>query len=220
MNRAEVELVIFDCDGVLIDSEGLVCRLVSASLVEAGYPVSTEEVIRRFAGRPEREMVAELEAEWKKPLPAGLIDSIRERTARAYQSELRAMPGVKQALGRIGLPVCVASSSYPEKLRQGLEAVGLLSRFDPHVISAQRVAHGKPAPDVFIYAAGWMRSPVANCLVVEDSVYGARAARAAGMRVLGFVGGDHCDPGQGDRLRAAGADEVFEAMDELPALIR
>jgi beta-phosphoglucomutase-like phosphatase (HAD superfamily) len=113
----------------------------------------------------------------------------------------------------------VASSAYPAKLRLGLETVGLYARFAPNIVSASFVARGKPAPDVFIYAAGRMRAPVGRCLVIEDSVPGVHAAVAAGMRVFGFVGGAHCDPDHRDRLLAAGAEQVMESFDELESLV-
>ncbi|HEX8297983.1 MAG TPA: HAD family hydrolase [Rubricoccaceae bacterium] len=214
-----ITLLIFDCDGVLIDSEIVVCRLVGEELTRLGYPASTDEVIRRFAGRPEREMVADIEADWGQRLPSEFFARVKARTEAAYATELRAVPGVAEALDGLRVPVCVASSSYPEKLRLGLDSVGLLDRFGPDVISAYVVAHGKPAPDVFIYAAGWMRAPVKECLVVEDSTHGVHAARSAGMRVLGFTGGRHCGPGHGERLLEAGAERVFNDFRELTGLV-
>ncbi len=212
-------LIIFDCDGVLIDSEIVVCRLVGEELTRLGYPLSTEEVIRRFAGRPEREMVSDIEEDWGQRIPGEFFTHVKERMEAAYASELRAVPGVADALDGLRIPYCVASSSYPEKLRLGLGSVGLLDRFEDRLISAYLVAHGKPAPDVFIYAAGWMRTPIAECLVIEDSTHGVRAARSAGMRVFGFTGGQHCGPGHREQLIAAGADLVFDDFGSLAGLI-
>jgi HAD superfamily hydrolase (TIGR01509 family) len=213
LNRTK--LIIFDCDGVLIDSEIVVCRLTGEELTQLGYPVTTAQVIERFAGRPERGMIADIEQDWGRPVPPEYFSRIRQRIEQAYATELRAMPGAAEVLGRIRIPVCVASSSYPEKLRLGLEAVGLYDLFRSNLISASYVAQGKPAPDVFIYAAGWMRTPVADCLVIEDSIPGTRAARAAGMRVFGFTGGAHCDPGHAQRLIEAGAERVIGDLREL-----
>jgi HAD superfamily hydrolase (TIGR01509 family) len=215
LNRTK--LIIFDCDGVLIDSEIVVCRLTGEELTQLGYPVTTAQVIERFAGRPEREMIADIEQDWGQPVPPEYFSRIRQRIEQAYATELRAMPEAAEVLGRIRIPVCVASSSYPEKLRLGLEAVGLYDLFRSNLVSASYVAQGKPAPDVFIYAAGWMRTPVADCLVIEDSIPGTRAARAAGMRVFGFTGGTHCDPGHGQRLIEAGAERVIGDLRELEA---
>jgi HAD superfamily hydrolase (TIGR01509 family) len=213
------ELVIFDCDGVLIDSEIVVCRLTAEEFTRLGYRVSTEEVIARFAGRPEREMIADVEADWGRPVPEEFFTRIKAQVKHAYATELRIMPGIEDLLDRLRTGVCVASSAYPAKLRLGLETVGLYDRFAPNVVSASLVAQGKPAPDVFIYAAGWMRVPAADCLVIEDSIPGVRAARAAGMRVFGFTGGRHCGAGHRERLLAAGAEQVMGSFDELQGLI-
>ncbi|HZU89792.1 MAG TPA: HAD-IA family hydrolase, partial [Stellaceae bacterium] len=120
---------------------------------------------------------------------------------------------------RLTLPVCVASSSLPAQLRLGLEVAGLLEFFEPHLFSATMVAHGKPAPDLFLYAAARMGAAPRHCLVVEDSLAGVTAARAAGMTALGFCGGSHCRPGHGERLLAGGAAHVIRDMRDLPAAI-
>ena len=212
-------LIIFDCDGVLIDSEIVVCRLVGEELTRLGYSISTREVIDRFAGRPEREMVADIEADWGRRLPQSFYDQCRLRTKEAYGCELEPIGGVAEMLARMTIPVCVASSAYPEKLQLGLQSAGLYDRLAPNIVSASYVAQGKPAPDVFVYAAGWMRQPVSACVVVEDSVPGVTAARRAGMRVIGFTGGSHCKPDHADRLLAAGADAVLTDMREIATLI-
>jgi HAD superfamily hydrolase (TIGR01509 family) len=213
------EALIFDCDGVLIDSEILVCRIAAEELTKLGYPITTEQVIQRFAGRPDHEMRAEIEQEWGKPIPEGYRESVNARTVESYSSELKIMPRLIEALDQIKLPVCVASSSFPEKLRLGLETVGIYERFMPNVVSATLVARGKPEPDVFLFAAGWMKTSPMRCLVLEDSVAGVTAAVRAGMPVLGFVGGAHCDSGHRQRLLDAGAVSVFCDMSELPSLI-
>lgn len=213
------DLIIFDCDGVLIDSEIIVCRLVAEVLTSLGYPLTTDHVIARFAGRPEREMVADIEADWGRPIPPFFFAECKRRIAEAYRTELRPIPGIRQVLDAIRTPICVASSAYPEKLRLGLAATNLADRFGDNVISASMVARGKPEPDVFVYAAGWMRCPVAGAVVIEDSLAGVRAARRAGMRVLGFTGGRHCPADHGARLLEAGASRVFAQMSELPNLL-
>jgi HAD superfamily hydrolase (TIGR01509 family) len=213
------ELIIFDCDGVLIDSEIIVCRLVAEVLTNLGYPITTDDVIGRFAGRPEREMVADIEADWGQPIPPTFFAECKRRINEAYRSELRPIPGVRQVLDAIRIPICVASSAYPEKLRLGLASTGLDDRFGGNVISASVVARGKPEPDVFVYAAGWMQCPTFAAVVIEDSIAGVRAARRAGMQVLGFTGGRHCPPDHGGRLLEAGADLVFAKMSELPYLL-
>jgi HAD superfamily hydrolase (TIGR01509 family) len=212
---AETELIIFDCDGVLIDSEMLVCTLVSEELTRLGYPITPEQVVERYAGRPEREILADIARDWGQAVPPAYKEATTRRIRQAFTSELQAIPGVAATLARIRIPICVASSSAPEKLKLGLSFVSLYEYFAPHVVSAAYVAHGKPAPDVFIYAAGSMRTPVDRCLVIEDSLPGVRAARAAGMQVFGFTGGSHCTPEHGARLLEAGAARVLAAMEEL-----
>jgi HAD superfamily hydrolase (TIGR01509 family) len=212
-------LVIFDCDGVLIDSEIVVCRLVGEAFTALGYPMTLDQVITRYAGRPQNEMISEIERDWGRAVPDRYFTEMKRRVADAYASELRAMPGVAAMLDALRIPFCVASSAYPEKLELGLRRTGLYDRFAPHIISASLVARGKPAPDVFVYAAGWMRMPVGRCLVVEDSIPGVRAARAAGIRVVGFVGGAHCAPNHAEALIEAGADLVISDLGELPCLV-
>lgn len=214
------EALIFDCDGVLIDSEILVCRIAAEELTKLGYSITTEQVIQRFAGRPDHEMRAEIEHEWGRPIPEGYRESVNARTVESYATELKIMPRLMEALDQIDLPVCVASSSFPEKLRLGLETVGLYERFMPNVVSATLVAHGKPEPDVFLFAAGWMKTSPKKCLVLEDSVAGVTAGVRAGMHVLGFAGGAHCDAGHRQRLLDAGASAVFCDMSEMPSLIK
>jgi HAD superfamily hydrolase (TIGR01509 family) len=213
------DALIFDCDGVLIDSEIVVCRIAAEELTKLGYEISTEQVIERFAGRPDHEMRAEIELEWGQPIPEAYRENVNARTVEAYGTELKIMPGVKEALDGITLPVAVASSSFPEKLRLGLETVGLYERLLPNVISGTLVAQGKPEPDIFIFAAGWLKTSPKRCVVVEDSVPGTRAAKRAGMHVLGFTGGAHCRPGHDEKLREAGADVVFSEMRDLPRLL-
>ncbi len=212
-------LLIFDCDGVLVDSEILVCTAISEELTRLGYAITPEEVMRRFAGRPEREILAEVREDWGRAVPPAYFAAMKERVDTAFSSELRAIEGASEILPRLRLPKCVASSSAMDKLEKGLRFVGLHRHFAPHIVSAQLVAHGKPSPDVFIFAAGLMRTPVARCLVIEDSEPGVRAACAAGMRVFGFTGGSHCGPGHAERLRAAGAQQIVTHMRELPAAL-
>lgn len=213
------DLLVFDCDGVLIDSEPIANRIHAAALTALGYPLTPEECVRRFTGMTDRAMYDAIEAERGAPLPADHDARVKRLIEAAYRSELRAIPGVAEMLARLELPLCVASSSRPEKLRLGLELTGLWDRFAPHVFSAASVARGKPAPDLFLYAAERMGAAPARCLVVEDSVAGVTAARAAGMAVFGFKGGGHCGAGHAARLRAAGAAEVFAEMGEFPALL-
>jgi beta-phosphoglucomutase-like phosphatase (HAD superfamily) len=136
-----------------------------------------------------------------------------------YADDLRAISYVGAAIAAIGQPKCVASSGTPEKIHHGLTCAGLYDRLAPNIFSASRVKRGKPAPDLFLFAAAQMRTAPGRCIVIEDSIRGITGARAAGMTVLGFHGGSHCRPGYGDTLRSAGAAMAFDDMRQLPALI-
>ncbi|KAA2237328.1 HAD family hydrolase [Salinarimonas soli] len=214
-----VDLVIFDCDGVLIDSESLAARVHAEALGALGYPTSAAELIRRFTGVPDREMYAVIESEWGRSLPADYDERARAALSALYARDLRPIPGVGAALDGIRHPVCVASSSAPDKLRTVLRLTGLHDRFAPNIFSASQVSRGKPAPDLFLFAAERMGVAPARCLVIEDSVAGVAAAVAAGMPVLGFTGASHCGPGHGERLTQAGAGAVFDDMRRLAPLV-
>jgi HAD superfamily hydrolase (TIGR01509 family) len=213
-----IELVIFDCDGVLIDSEPIAARIHAQALAGLGFAVGPEEIIRRFTGVPDRDMYAALEHDFGCALPPDYDETRKAEIARAYVGELRAIAGVHEVLAAIRVPVCVASSSAPEKLRLGLETVGLHDLFTPNVFSASEVRRGKPAPDLFLLAAARMGAAPEHCLVIEDSEAGVRAAVAAGMTVMGFTGGGHCGPDHGDLLLRSGAAGVFGDMRDLQAL--
>lgn len=212
-------LLIFDCDGVLVDSEALACRADAACLTEFGLAISAEEIMDRYVGISLAGMLADLAARGGRALPPALADTLRRRTLAAFEAELTAIEGVADALGALACPVCVASSSEPERIRHSLSLIGLLDRFEPHIFSATQVAHGKPAPDLFLFAAASMGVAPEHCVVIEDSLPGVQAACAAGMRVLGFTGGSHCRPGHAERLCAAGAALAFEEMRRLPELL-
>jgi HAD superfamily hydrolase (TIGR01509 family) len=208
-------LLIFDCDGVLVDSELPVCTAVSEELTRLGYPITPEDVVRRFAGRPEWEMMIEIEREWGHTVPPDYFAAMKQRVDRLFATELEPIEGAREMLSAMQMPRCVASSSAPAKLQQGLQFVGLYDYFAPNIVSARLVARGKPAPDVFVFAAGWMHTPVTECLVLEDRQPRGRAAVAAGMRVWGFTGGSHCAPDHAECLLAAGAERVLSHMREL-----
>lgn len=212
-------LVIFDCDGVLIDSEIIACRVESECLTEAGFPITAEAVMTDFVGVGASALYAHVESEQGRPLPPTFRDTVQRRLAAAFERELAPMPGVVAVLDSLGAKTCVASSSRPERLRHSLEFAGLWGYFAPNVFSATMVKRGKPAPDLFLFAASRMGIEPSRCVVVEDSVPGVTAAVAAGMRVLGFNGGSHCRDGHADRLRAAGAQATFADMRQLPTLL-
>ncbi|MEA2818904.1 MAG: hypothetical protein QOJ86_908 [Bradyrhizobium sp.] len=213
------DLVIFDCDGVLVDSEIISCRAHAATLTRHGYPITEDQVFDRFLGRSMRQATLEVEAELGRSLPDDFHTQVYAEIFREFATSLQATPHIIEALAAITLPVCVASSGPPEKISASLNRVGLYDRFAPHIFSAVQVQHGKPAPDLFLFAAEQMGVSPARCLVIEDSVSGIAAALAAGMAVLGYHGGSHCRPGHADTLRAAGAAVTFDDMRELPDLI-
>jgi HAD superfamily hydrolase (TIGR01509 family) len=213
------DLVIFDCDGVLIDSEPLTIRIEIELLAEHGIAITADEVNQRYCGVSMKSMLADLEARHGRPLRDDFAARHAARLKTLCEAELQAMPGIDAVLDGISGKVCVASSSVPERLRHTLGLAGLYRRFDPHVFSATMVGRGKPAPDLFLHAAAQMQAEPTRCVVIEDSVQGVTAATAAGMTVIGFVGGGHCGKGHAERLRLAGAALVIEAMPELlPAL--
>ncbi|MBW8729237.1 MAG: HAD-IA family hydrolase [Inquilinus limosus] len=213
-------LVIFDCDGVLIDSEVIFCAVDSEALARLGHAVAPSEIARRFCGTPHHVAWSTLSTELGFVLEPGIIEEIKAESARRFVTELRAIAGAVEAIaaaGGRGHPPCIASSTGLPNLRRNLETAGLLPLVDPHVFSASQVKRGKPAPDVFLYAASQMGADPADCLVIEDSVHGVTAARRAGMKVVGFTGGGHADPELGQRLKAAGAGRTFATMTEVAA---
>jgi len=216
---SNVELVIFDCDGVLVDSEVISCRAHAETLTRHGYPITSEQVLTRFLGVSDREARQAIETELGHKLPDDFEQQVKTATLRSYADDLRLIPNIDTAIAGIDLPKCVASSGTPEKIRHGLTCAGLFDRLAPHLFSATQVRRGKPAPDLFLFAADKMQASPGRCLVVEDSVPGITGARAAGMTVLGFHGGSHCRPGYDATLRAAGAHRTFDDMRQLPALL-
>jgi HAD superfamily hydrolase (TIGR01509 family) len=208
------ELVIFDCDGVLVDSERISVRVEAELLAELGWPLSEAEIVERFMGRTDEYMDEAIEAQLGDRLPGGWKARFHERYRAAYAAELAPVDGVLEALDRIDLPTCVASSGSHDKLRFTLGHTGLYERFQGRIFSGYEVANGKPAPDLFLHAAARMGVEPAACAVVEDSHYGVLAARAAGMRVFGYAGG--LTPP--DRLEGDGT-VIFHDMRELPRLL-
>lgn len=216
----KLDLVIFDCDGVLVDSEVISCRAHAQTLTRHGYPITADQVLERFLGVSDREARQAIETEIGRKLPDDFETQVKQATLQFYAGDLRAISHVGETIAAIGLPKCVASSGTPEKIRHGLSCTGLHDRLAPHIFSATQVARGKPAPDLFLFAAAQMQVSPERCLVIEDSVPGIIGARAAGMTVLGFHGGSHCRPGHADTLLAAGAVMAFDDMRQLPDLIR
>ena len=217
---SSIDLIIFDCDGVLVDSEVISCRAHSDVLTRHGYPITSDQVLKRFLGVSDREARQTIEREMGRKLPDDFEAQMKQAALDRYASELVAIPYITEAIAAIDLPKCVASSGTPEKIRHGLTCAGLYDAFAPDIFSAVQVARGKPAPDLFLFAAEQMKAAPARCVVIEDSVPGVTGGRAAGMTVLGFHGGSHCRPGYADMLRGAGAAATFGDMRELAGLIR
>jgi HAD superfamily hydrolase (TIGR01509 family) len=211
---APVELVIFDCDGVLIDSERLAVEVDVLALRELGWHLSEAEVIERFVGRSDRDTQAAIEAHLGRKLPPGWGERYEQLQREAFAAALAPVDGVLEALEEITLPSCVASSGTHEYLRYTLGLTGLYERFAGRIFSAEDVARGKPAPDLFLHAATRMAAAPAGCVVVEDSRSGVEAARAAGMRVVAFAGG--LSPAA---LLRGPNTILFEDMRELPRLL-
>lgn len=212
------ELVIFDCDGVLVDSERIAVRIDTEVLAELGWPLSQEEVIRRFLGRSHAHMVREVEAHVGPQLPPDWATDFEGRYLEAIEAEVTPVGGIVDALDALAgsaVPTCVASSGSHEKMRRTLGLTGLYDRFAGRVFSATEVVHGKPAPDLFLHAATRMGVEPAGCVVVEDSHHGVQAARAAGMRSFGYAGG--ITPA--DWLTGDGT-VVFGDMRDLPRLLQ
>jgi len=211
---APFELVIFDCDGVLVDSERLSVEIDREVLATLGWKLTPEEIVHRFVGRSTDHFRAEIEEHLGCALPDDWESPFQPLYVEAFERELDAVDGVESALDAISVPTCVASSGPHEKIRRSLGLTGLLSRFDGRIFSADDVVEGKPAPDLFLHAAARMGVAPSRCAVVEDSRFGVQAARAAGMRSYGYAGG--LTPAEW----LAGEDtEVFSDMAELPALL-
>jgi len=188
---AQFDLIILDCDGVLIDSEVISARILLAQLASVGVAVTIHDFRSRFLGRSWPKVVAEVRETSGVDLPEGFEAAYRSKLLEAFESELAPMPGILEALDGIAAPTCVATSSSPPRARRSLELTGLFGRFENRVFTASEVANGKPAPDLFLHAAGRMGAEPSRCLVVEDSLPGLRAARAAGMTAWHFTGGSH-----------------------------
>ncbi len=211
--------LIFDCDGVLVDSEIIAARVAAECFTAAGAAITAEEMIERFTGMTATKVTERVFAERGVPEPPDATVVRREAIMAALETEVTAIPGVDAVLSTLGMKKCVASSSHPDRIALTLRVAGLEHHFGDAVFSAFQVEHGKPAPDLFLLAAEEMEVDPGDCVVIEDSVSGVTAGKAAGMRVIGFVGGGHCLPDLGDRLRAAGAEIVIDDMRELPAVL-
>ena len=208
------ELVVFDCDGVLVDSERISVRVDQRVLADLGWELGLEEIVQRFVGRSEADFIAAVELQLGIELAQGWDRSYEPWYRKAFERELTAVDGVEEALDRLELPHCVASSGSHAKMRRTLGQTGLLHRFSGRIFSAEEVRRGKPAPDLFLHAARTLGTEPGRCAVIEDSAYGVQAARAAGMHAFAYAGG--VTPAE--RLAGPGTT-VFHDMRELPDLI-
>ena len=203
--------IIFDCDGVLVDSEIIAVEIEMAALAEIGLPYGLDEYKARFMGASTAAFHAAVDADYLAKtgtaLPAGFRDLVRDRY-RAAAHRLAAVPGARAAVEAVSLPKAVASSSTEAALDEKLRLAALWDLFAPHIFSADHVANAKPAPDLFLYAADALKVDPCACLVIEDSINGVTAARAAGMTAWGFTGGSHMDDATRRRLTAAGAARI------------
>ncbi|MVT53836.1 HAD-IA family hydrolase [Bradyrhizobium yuanmingense] len=215
-----IDLIIFDCDGVLVDSEVISCRAHAEVLTKHGYPITSEQVFARFLGRSTKQANLEIETELGRKLPEAYHGDLQDELFRAFEADLEAIRGIHDVLDVVTQAVCVASSGSHPRMRVSLGSTGLYERLAPNIFSASQVTNGKPAPDLFLFAASQMGVPPERCVVIEDSLAGIAGARAAGMKVFGFYGGSHCGNGYAETLRQAGADLIFADMHRLPELVR
>ena len=209
-----IELVIFDCDGVLVDTERLAVRVDVQVLAQLGWVMTEAEVVERFVGLSDATIREAIEAHTGRRLADNWEQEFRHLYRSSFAESLTAVDGVVEALDGITLRTCVASSGSHEKMRFTLGLTGLLERFDGRMFSVSEVERGKPAPDIFLHAAARMGVAPAACAVVEDSRFGVEAARAAGMRAFGYAGG--LTPAY---LLAGSGAVVFTDMRELPRLL-
>ena len=211
-----IDLVVFDLDGVLVDSEWVGIAVEERLLSAAGFMITREEIIERFVGLTYSDMLRTLSEEQGIEQAPGLRQTIERKILEAFETELEPVAGVARALETgplAALPRCVASSSDLDRIRASLRITELDLHFAPeHLFSAEMVSNGKPAPDLFLHAAGAMGVDPERCLVLEDSPHGVRAGVAAGMRTVGFTAARHARPSLADRLREAGAVAVVDRL--------
>lgn len=212
-------MVIFDCNGVLVDSEPIAAEVAAQEFTRAGFPLTPQIVARYFTGRRPTDMFAEIEAAYQQKLPPDLIRTVTFKTLQRLRVELRATRHMEYALTWLRGQKCVASSSPIERVRVCLEVTDLLRFFEPNLFSAIDVPRGKPAPDLFLHVAQRMYVAPAACIVVEDSPAGVAAATAAGMTSIGFVGGTHAGPNLESLLINAGARAVIADMRALKGTV-
>ena len=212
------KLIIFDCDGVLVNSEEIYQATELEYLAAAGITFEPSAYTQAFMGLAPAMWQAKLEAigqERAKPLSPLFFEQLAGHTNERLRKNLAALPDARNVISQLPASICVASSTPLARLRWKLEHTGLIDLFDPHVFSSDMVVNGKPEPDLFLHAAGTMGVHPGECIVVEDSVNGVLAGKAAGMRVIGFTAGNHCTGTHGDALLRHGADALVDAYEDL-----
>ena len=213
-------LIIFDCDGVLVDSEPISVSVLVDVIGAGGGTITEEAAYRHFLGRSMKSVAEILHSDFGFALTDIHLADMRAELNRRYERELKPVPGIREALERLDVARCVASSGSLDRIRLSLRLTGLLALLEPHLYSASMVERGKPAPDLFLHAAGGMGVRREACIVIEDSPAGIMAAKAAGMRVFAFVGGSHAErAGLREALETLGPDLVFDDMRLLPGLV-
>ncbi|PBC02051.1 HAD family phosphatase [Mesorhizobium sp. WSM3860] len=215
------DLVIFDCDGVLVDSEIIAARVEAELLTSAGYEISAEELAETYAGLTFKDILMRVEEKSHLPFQASLIDRAEELVDRKLRSDVRIIEGAREAVASMSAPRAVCSNSRTERVEFMLEKVRLLPFFAGRIFSGLDIPSKKtkPAPDVFLCAAEQLGANPKNTFVIEDSVHGVTGARTAGMRVIGFTGAGHSYPGHADALTEAGAETVIRRFAELGSTI-
>lgn len=214
------ELIVFDCDGVLVDSEALVIEVEAQMLSAAGFDMSVDEIASTCVGLNYRDMMALIEDRFGRPVPAGFSENVQARALESFPANLRPVSGIDEVLARSAVRRCIASSSNLDRIALSLDITGLARHFSPtSVFSSQMVTNGKPAPDLFLLAAEEMSVTPDRCIVVEDSPHGVAAARAAGMDVIAFTAGSHVRQPLIDRLTEAGPDHFAHTAEELASVL-
>ena len=215
------DLVIFDCDGVLVDSEIVAARVEAELLTRAGFEISPEELAETYAGLTFKDILLEIERKSSIPFQASMIDQAEALIDRRLAAEVRMIEGARSAVAGVTQPKCICSNSRTDRVTLTLGKTGLLSHFEGLIFSSLETPSRKPkpAPDVFLHAAQAMRANPANTFVIEDSIHGVTGARAAGMRVIGFTGASHSYPGHADVLTDAGAETVIRRWADLGGVL-
>ncbi|MBR0701422.1 HAD family hydrolase [Bradyrhizobium diazoefficiens] len=212
--RPRPDLIIFDCDGVLVDSELLSCRCLSEVLAEFDIALSPQQALELFLGRSTK-AIEQHYRDLGQIVPDGFLPRLKSQVLSTFAASLQPIPGIAGVISELPVPFCVASSSDLDRVALSLDVTGLRAHFGDRLYTAQMVRHGKPAPDLFLLAAEKMGVQPARTLVIEDSVSGVAAGKAAGMTVWGFVGGSHYRGRDGRAiLSGAGADRVFARMSD------